>query len=63
MAAEFFVVVNIEEQYSIWHGGQPLPTGWRESGFSGSKQECLDHIEKEWTDMRPAGLRRAMENS
>lgn len=57
----FRVVVNDEEQYSIWPDYKALPAGWREVGVSGSKQECLDHIEKVWTDMRPLSLRRHMD--
>ncbi len=55
------VVLNDEEQYSIWPEERPLPPGWRAEGTSGSKQECLDHIEKVWTDMRPLSVRRALE--
>ncbi len=54
------VVVNDEEQYSIWPAGRALPPGWREAGFSGGKQECLDYIDRVWTDMRPRSLREAM---
>jgi MbtH protein len=56
----YTVVVNHEEQYSIWPAGRALPSGWTEVGVSGPKQECLDHIERVWTDMRPLSLRRAM---
>jgi MbtH protein len=54
------VVVNDEEQYSIWFADRPLPAGWREEGFSGAKQDCLDHVERVWTDMRPRRLREAL---
>ncbi|GAA2650434.1 MULTISPECIES: MbtH family protein [Nonomuraea] len=57
---EYKVVVNDEEQYSIWFAGRPVPDGWREAGFAGDKQQCLDHIEQVWTDMRPRSLREAM---
>ncbi len=56
------VVVNLEEQYSIWPAYKSLPAGWREEGKSGTKQECLDHIDQVWTDMRPLSLRKAMES-
>jgi MbtH protein len=56
----YVVVVNDEEQYSIWPEEQPLPTGWRADGVSGARAECLAHIDAVWTDMRPASLRRAM---
>jgi MbtH protein len=46
----FRVVVNREEQYSIWPEGRELPRGWRDEGTSGTKQECLDHIEAVWAD-------------
>jgi MbtH protein len=55
------VVLNDEEQYSIWPVTRELPAGWREEGTTGSKRECLDHIDVVWTDMRPLSLRRAME--
>ncbi len=56
----YAVVVNDEEQFSIWIEGRELPAGWRADGFVGSRSECLEHIEVVWTDMRPASLRRAM---
>lgn len=59
--AIFFVVVNHEEQYSIWPADRELPLGWKKEGFQGNKQACLDHIETVWTDMRPLSLRRQME--
>jgi MbtH protein len=54
------VVVNIEEQYSIWLTDKDIPRGWRGVGKVGSKKECLDYIETVWTDMRPLSLRRQM---
>lgn len=58
----YLVVVNHEEQYSIWpDDGRELPKGWKAEGKRGSKQECLDHIGEVWTDMRPASVRRRME--
>ena len=56
----FQVVLNDEEQYSIWPADRPLPAGWRPDGTQGTKQQCLDHIDKVWTDMRPLSLRQAM---
>jgi MbtH protein len=55
----FKVVVNHEEQYSIWPAHRTVPPGWREEGTTGSKDECLNHIEGVWTDMTPASLRKA----
>jgi MbtH protein len=53
----FKVVVNHEEQYSIWPADQPNPLGWTDAGKNGSREECLAHIEQVWTDMRPRSLR------
>ncbi|GAT66858.1 MbtH family NRPS accessory protein [Planomonospora sp. ID91781] len=53
------VVVNHEEQYSIWPSGRELPDGWRAEGFSGDREECLAHIERVWTDLRPLSVRGA----
>ncbi|MEW1656679.1 MULTISPECIES: MbtH family NRPS accessory protein [unclassified Streptomyces] len=55
------VVVNHEEQYSIWPADRELPAGWRAEGTQGEKAQCLAHIDEVWTDMRPLSLRRAME--
>ena len=57
------VVVNHEEQYSIWPVDRDLPLGWREEGKRGTRAECLAHIDEVWTDMRPLSLRRAMEQA
>jgi MbtH protein len=58
----FAVVINGEEQYSIWRSDLPMPEGWRAAGFEGQKAACLDYIDRVWTDMRPLSLRRSMEN-
>lgn len=58
--AVFRVVRNAEDMHSIWPVHRPVPAGWDDAGFSGSKAACLDHIEHAWTDMRPASLRRAL---
>ncbi len=57
----FRVVVNHEEQYSIWPEYKNIPAGWREVGKTGTRKECLDYIETVWTDMRPFSLRRFMD--
>lgn len=57
----YTVVVNHEEQYSIWWADRELPLGWTAVGKTGTKQECLDYIEEVWTDMRPLSLRKKME--
>ena len=55
------VVVNFEEQYSIWPVDREIPYGWRAVGKSGPKDECLAYIKEVWTDMRPLSLRKKME--
>lgn len=55
------VVVNHEEQYSIWPADRELPAGWRSEGTKGTRQECLGHIGRVWTDMRPLSLRKKMD--
>lgn len=55
------VVMNHEEQYSIWPTGREVPLGWRVVGKQGPKAECLAYIEEVWTDMRPLSLRKQME--
>jgi MbtH protein len=57
------VVVNHEEQYSIWFADREAPAGWHEIGKSGPKSECLAHIKEVWTDMRPLSLRKQMEQA
>ena len=59
MSNQYLVVLNDEEQYSIWADGSEIPGGWRAEGFRGSKEECLAHIEQVWTDMRPLSIRTA----
>ena len=55
------VVINHEEQYSIWPADREVPMGWKDIGKSGSKEACLDYIEEVWTDMRPRSLRQQLE--
>ena len=55
------VVVNHEEQYSIWPAYRDNPLGWRDAGKAGTKTECLDYIAEVWTDMRPLSLRKQLE--
>jgi MbtH protein len=55
------VVVNHEEQYSIWPIDREPPNGWREVGKTGNKAECLEYIKEVWTDMRPLSLRQHMD--
>lgn len=57
----FLVVVNHEEQYSIWPDYKEVPEGWRAVHKQGTKEECLAYIESVWTDMRPLSLRQALQ--
>ena len=57
------VVVNHEEQYSIWPSYKDNPLGWTDVGKSGLKDECLAYIKEVWTDMRPLSLRKQMEET
>ena len=59
----YIVVVNHEEQYSIWPAGRENPLGWTSVGKSGLKAECLEYIKEVWTDMRPLSLRKKMEQA
>jgi MbtH protein len=53
----FQVVVNDEEQYSLWPAHRDLPAGWKPAGPTGPREECLNYIRSVWVDMRPRGLR------
>jgi MbtH protein len=56
--ATHLVVVNDEDQHSVWPLDRALPAGWRAEGASGSEDQCLDHIERVWTDLLPRSARR-----
>ena len=55
----YTVVINGEQQYSLWLCGRELPAGWTEAGKQGTRSECLDYIQEVWTDMRPLSVRQA----
>jgi MbtH protein len=57
----YVVVVNEEEQYSIWPTDLTIPEGWRNAGMTGSKADCLAYVDRVWTDMRPRSLRERMD--
>jgi MbtH protein len=56
----YYVVVNHDEQYSIWRADREVPRGWSIVGERANKQRCLDYIAQVWTDMRPLSLRKQM---
>lgn len=57
------VVMNHEEQYSIWPADRENALGWKDAGFSGTREACLAYINEVWQDMRPLSLRKAMEKN
>ena len=57
------VIINLEGQYSIWPAKKETPAGWKETGFSGTKTECSEYVDREWTDMRPLSLQLAMQGA
>lgn len=57
----YIVLINDEEQYSLWLKGKNIPEGWRAVGKEGSKEECSQYVDEVWTDMRPLSLRRKMD--
>lgn len=58
---EFTVVVNDEEQYSVWPAELDVPAGWRPIGKTGTQDECARHVEEIWIDIRPLSLRTALD--
>jgi MbtH protein len=58
---EYLVLVNHEEQYSLWPSFREVPAGWTAVGPRGNRKDCLDWIQENWTDMRPKSLKDAME--
>jgi MbtH protein len=61
--AVFEVVLNHEEQYSIWPADREVPAGWQKAGKQGNKADCLAYINEVWTDMRPLSLRQKSQQS
>jgi MbtH protein len=57
----FAVLVNVEDQYATVPVSWPVPDGWRETGRTGTREECTRYVDDHWTDMRPASLRRVMD--
>ncbi|EPH43661.1 MbtH family protein [Streptomyces aurantiacus] len=57
---QFYVLVNDEEQHSLWPSFSEVPAGWRVVFGEAGRQECLDYVEQNWTDLRPKSLRDAM---
>lgn len=58
--SKYMVVINHEEQYSIWPATSDIPKGWKAAGLRGTLPQCTDHIKKVWTDMRPLSIRKQL---
>lgn len=54
----YIVIVNDEEQHSLWLSHKEIPSGWRQVYGSGPKSECLEFVERSWKDMTPLSIRR-----
>jgi MbtH protein len=61
--ATYQVLINDEEQYSLWLVDQDIPAGWRAVGKEGSKADCMTYVDEVWTDMRPRSLREQMDGA
>ena len=59
--ARYQVLINDEEQYSLWLADHDIPDGWRAVGKEGSKADCMAYVDEVWTDMRPRSLREQMD--
>lgn len=59
-SAQFYVLVNDEEQHSLWPAFAPIPAGWSSSLGPTSREEALAYVEKAWPDIRPKSLREAL---
>jgi MbtH protein len=60
-ALPHIVLINHEEQYSLWRADMDIPGGWHQVWGPETRQACMDWVDKTWTDMRPLSLRKAME--
>ncbi|MET7802226.1 MbtH family protein [Streptomyces decoyicus] len=60
-AAHYLVLVNVENQHSLWSAGLKVPAGWNTTFGSDTRSACLDYVARNWTDMRPASLKTAMD--
>lgn len=59
--AEYLVLINDEQQYSLWPSFRQIPGGWKAVGPRATRRECLSWIEENWIDMRPRTLIEKME--
>ncbi|WP_326847143.1 MbtH family protein [Streptomyces kaniharaensis] len=61
--ATYLVLVNEENQHSLWPASLAVPAGWTVTHGPAGRQDCLDHIENTWTDLRPASLIAALKEA
>lgn len=61
--ARYQVLINDEEQYSLWLADHDIPAGWRAVGIEASKADCMAYVDEVWTDMRPRSLREQMDGA
>jgi MbtH protein len=59
--AMYVVVVNDEEQYSIWREGRSVPAGWHQTEKTGTREDCLKYIDEIWSDLRPLSVRKKLQ--
>ncbi|WP_406191003.1 MbtH family protein [Streptomyces griseus] len=59
----YYVLVNAENQHSLWPGHVEVPAGWTQAFGAADRKKCLAYIEETWTDMRPQSLVDAMESA
>ncbi|WP_112471240.1 MbtH family protein [Streptomyces triticisoli] len=56
---EFYVVVNDEDQHSLWPTFADVPAGWRVVSGPAGRAESIAYVEENWPDIRPRSLREA----
>jgi MbtH protein len=59
----YIVLINDEEQYSLWLSHKDIPAGWRNVGISGTKAECMEYVDKVWTDITPLSVRKRLQQA
>ena len=59
----YIVLINHEEQYSLWPKHKAIPPGWQDVGMEGTREKCSQYVDEAWTDMRPKSLREKMDGA
>lgn len=57
----FYVLVNDEDQHSLWPTFADVPAGWKVVFGEGNRADCLAYVEENWADMRPRSLRESLQ--